>query len=80
MTDLDAFVSRATALTRGLEEPADCVLALAPLMLELIGQTSQFLTAQHYRSDPDHYARNLVYRGLARLSILLGGEGGTPST
>ena len=58
---LTDFISRATALSRDHSAPADCVLALAPLMLELIDQADAFLEPQHYRSDPDHYARNLVY-------------------
>ena len=58
---LEAFISRAAVHTRARSEPADCVLALAPLMLELIERATTFLEPQHYRSDPNHYARNLVY-------------------
>jgi predicted metal-dependent enzyme (double-stranded beta helix superfamily) len=58
---LDAFVSRATALTRGRPDPADCVLALAPLMLDLIDRASTFLEPAHFRADPNHYARHLVH-------------------
>jgi len=58
---LESFVSQAMARARDLSEPADCVLALAPLMLELIERATTFLEPQHYRSDPNHYARNLVY-------------------
>jgi predicted metal-dependent enzyme (double-stranded beta helix superfamily) len=57
---LEGFIAEAIARTRGCE-PADCVLALAPLMLELAEQSTSFLEPRHYRSDPDHYARNLVY-------------------
>jgi predicted metal-dependent enzyme (double-stranded beta helix superfamily) len=49
------------AHTRDLADPADCVLALAPLMLDLIGNAPAFLEPRHFRSEPDHYARNLVY-------------------
>jgi predicted metal-dependent enzyme (double-stranded beta helix superfamily) len=59
--DLQTFVAQATTLARVRSEPADCVLALAPLMLELIERATSFLEPHHYRSDPDHYARNLVY-------------------
>ena len=55
------FIARASVLSRDHQDPADCVLALAPLMLEMIGKSDTFLEPQHYRSDPDHYARNLVY-------------------
>jgi len=58
---LESFVSRAVELTHDRSEPADCVLALAPLMLGLIESASSFLEPRHYRSDPGHYARNLVY-------------------
>ena len=58
---LDSFVSQAAAHARDRSEPADCVLAIAPLMLELVERATTFLEPRHYRSDPDHYARNLVY-------------------
>ena len=61
LSALEAFIANATAATRRSADPADCVLAVAPLMLELIERASGFLEPQHYRSDPDHYARNLVY-------------------
>lgn len=58
---LEAFIARATELSRQQPEPADCVLALAPLMLELIDQSRDFLQEQHYRSQPASYSRNLVH-------------------
>lgn len=58
---LESFISQATALAALHREPADCVLALAPLMLELTENATAFLEPRHYRSEPDHYARNLVY-------------------
>jgi 3-mercaptopropionate dioxygenase len=58
---LESFLARASALTQGEHEPADCVQRLAPLMLDLIDHAAAFLQPQHYRSDPVHYARNLVY-------------------
>src|ERR1700756_422335 len=58
---LQAFVSQALSRARDRSDPADCVLALAPLMLELIERAAAFLEPQHYRSDTNHYARNLVY-------------------
>ena len=61
MSTLDAFIEQAHALTHGCPEPADCVLALAPLMLSLIDGASGFLEPQHYKTHPDHYSRNLVY-------------------
>ena len=58
---LERFVAQAQSRTQERAAPADCVLALAPLMLELVEQAGDFLQPQHYRSEPDHYARNLVY-------------------
>ena len=50
---LDTFISRATARSRELAEPADCVLALAPLMFDLLERDRTFLLPQHYRSSPE---------------------------
>jgi predicted metal-dependent enzyme (double-stranded beta helix superfamily) len=58
---LERFITHAIAQSRGHAEPADCVLALAPLMLELIEEAGTFLEPRHYRSNPGSYARNLVY-------------------
>ena len=58
---LGRFISQSVVRSRERAEPADCVLALAPLMLDLIDQAGSFLEPQHYRSDPGSYARNLVY-------------------
>ncbi len=55
------FIAQATACSRSHAEPADCVLALAPLMLDLIDHADSFLAPQHYRSEPAGYTRNLVY-------------------
>ena len=58
---LTRFISQAAALGRRHGEPADCVAALAPLMLELVAQADTFLEPRHYRSDCSTYTRNLVY-------------------
>jgi predicted metal-dependent enzyme (double-stranded beta helix superfamily) len=60
-TALQRFISQAVVRSREQVAPADCVLALAPLMLDLIAQAGTFLEPQHYRSDPLSYARNLVF-------------------
>ncbi|MGD8788250.1 MAG: cysteine dioxygenase [Burkholderiales bacterium] len=59
--DLERFISQARQRSGEQSEPADCVLALAPLMRELIEKADGFLEPDHYRSDADHYARNLIY-------------------
>lgn len=56
-----AFIARASVESRRLAEPADCVLALAPRMLDLIDQAGTFLEPGHFRSDPSGYARNLIH-------------------
>ena len=58
---LKTFISEAIERTEKLAEPADCVLALAPMMLEVIDKAESFLEPQHYRSDPSGYTRNLIY-------------------
>jgi len=58
---LAGFVAEATARSRREADPADCVLALAPLMLDLIEHAGDFLEPRHYRSCAAGYARNLVY-------------------
>ena len=57
---LEHFIARAAALSRSHSEAADCVLSLAPLMLELIEEAHTFLQPQHYRSNPEGYTRNLI--------------------
>ncbi|MCW5633595.1 MAG: cysteine dioxygenase family protein [Rubrivivax sp.] len=58
---LAAFIAEASARSRRQPEPADCVLALAPLMLELIAEAGTFLEPQHFRSSEAGYSRNLVF-------------------
>ena len=58
---LDDFVAQATARGPDRANPADCVLALAPLMLDLIDKAHTFLKPQHYRSDANGYTRNLIH-------------------
>ena len=58
---LEAFIAQAAARSRLQPEPADCVLALAPLMLDLIDQAGSFLEREHYRSSAAGYTRNLIY-------------------
>jgi predicted metal-dependent enzyme (double-stranded beta helix superfamily) len=58
---LETFVSQAVARSGQAASPADCVLALAPLMFDLIEHADSFLQPHHFRSDPAGYARNLIY-------------------
>jgi len=59
---LEEFIAQSTARSCDRSDPADCVLALAPLMLDLIDKAPMFLGPQHYQSAPDGYTRNLIYR------------------
>lgn len=58
---LARFIDQARAQSRLLSDPADCVLALAPLMLDLIDHAGSFLQPQHYRDSDAGYTRNLVF-------------------
>jgi 3-mercaptopropionate dioxygenase len=58
---LARFVDQARTRARRLTDPADCVLALAPLMLDLIDQAGSFLQPHHYRDSDAGYTRNLVF-------------------
>lgn len=58
---LESFITQASAQSRHTADPASCVLALAPLMLDLIDQAGSFLEPRHYRSSTAGYTRNLVY-------------------
>jgi predicted metal-dependent enzyme (double-stranded beta helix superfamily) len=58
---LESFISdcKDQAATDG--EPADIVRAITPLMHRLLCGSRDFLKPEHFQSEPDHYARNLVY-------------------
>lgn len=58
---LESFIAQALARTRAQTDPVDCVLALAPLMFDLVEQAGSFLQPDHYRSNAGGYTRNLVY-------------------
>jgi predicted metal-dependent enzyme (double-stranded beta helix superfamily) len=60
-TVLDDFIAQAVERSRAHPAPADCVLALAPLMLDLLGKAETFLEPRPYRSTPAGYTRNLIY-------------------
>jgi len=42
-------------------DPADCVIAAAPLMERLLDGDHSFLRPEHFRSNEDRYARNAIY-------------------
>jgi len=58
---LEAFLEQAAARGRRQPDPADCVLALAPLMLDLIDQSGTFLEPRHLVGSAAGYTRNLIF-------------------
>ena len=58
---LGRFVTECRRRADRNPEPADCVLAIAPLMHSLLKEANSFLEPQHLRPDRDHYARNAIY-------------------
>lgn len=58
---LDHFIGDCSAVAAMNGDPADCVLAVAPLMERLLDSDRSFLRPEHVRSDPGHYARNAIY-------------------
>lgn len=63
MTDstLDLFVRECRERIAASRQPADCVEKIAPCMHRLLDGDKSFLKPEHFRSDPDHYARNAIY-------------------
>lgn len=58
---LEDFVRDCKRIAGPQAQSADTVRAITPLMHRLIGGAGAFLKPEHFQSDPDHYARNLVY-------------------
>lgn len=58
---LDKFLKDTKNAISKSSEPADNVELVAPLMHHLLKGDRDFLKPAHFRSAPDHYARNAVY-------------------
>jgi predicted metal-dependent enzyme (double-stranded beta helix superfamily) len=58
---LTRFIEQARNVVAELTEAPDRVTAIAPLMHRLIAESNAFLSEEHFRSDPTHYARNAIY-------------------
>lgn len=58
---LDEFVADCEQQVSSNALLADTVHGIAPLMQRLLPGVDQFLNDDHFQSDPDHYARNLVF-------------------
>jgi predicted metal-dependent enzyme (double-stranded beta helix superfamily) len=55
------FIAKCASVAGETEAPADRVTFIAPLMQNLAADADNFLAADHFRSEPEHYARNAVY-------------------
>jgi len=58
---LSQFIADAQHCAATHANSADCVDAIAPLMRTLLTHADTFLKPQHFRTDPDHYARNAIF-------------------
>ena len=58
---MNKFLEECQDVAASSEAPADIVTCLAPVMQRLLSVADGFLEPSHFRSDPSHYARNLVY-------------------
>ena len=60
---LESFIADCREAITRKADAADRVTDIAPLMLALLESAPQFLRPEHFREDPDHYARNAIYLG-----------------
>ena len=58
---LDQFVTECREVISGNFDPATNVEKLVPLMHKLLSGDRDFLRPEHFRTHPDHYARNAIY-------------------
>jgi 3-mercaptopropionate dioxygenase len=58
---LATFVENCESVVSTMSKAADRVRAVAPLMQNLAAGADRFLSDEHFRSDPEHYARNAIY-------------------
>jgi predicted metal-dependent enzyme (double-stranded beta helix superfamily) len=58
---LESFIDDCRRRASRCEHAALAVEAIAPAMHAFTREAERFLKPEHYRADPDHYARNLIY-------------------
>lgn len=58
---LERFITDTHAIIAREPEAADRVIAVAPLMRDLLQEAREFLRPEHFRSEPDHYTRNAIH-------------------
>ena len=58
---LAGFVADCERVIADRQDAAERVTAIAPLMGHLTDSASEFLSPEHFHSEPDHYARNAIH-------------------
>jgi len=58
---IERFVAECAAIAGRVDDPADRVVEVAPLMERLLPEAASFLTEKHRRPDPAHYARHPIH-------------------
>jgi len=58
---LDNFVNECRGVISQDGDPVDRVELLVPAMYRLLNGDTGFLKPEHFKSDPDHYARNAIH-------------------
>ena len=58
---LETFIENCESVVSTMNKAADRVRAVAPLMQKLAAGADRFLSAEHFRSEPEHYARNAIH-------------------
>ena len=58
---LKRFIQNCRESISDSRSPADCVEKIAPSMHQLLNGDKSFLKPQHFRSEPEHYARNAIH-------------------
>ena len=59
--NLDSFVTECRDVMSLDGDPVDRVELLVPAMYRLLNGDTGFLKPEHFKSDPDHYARNAIH-------------------
>lgn len=60
-SELADFIADCKSVVAGKDGAAGRVTAIAPLMRQLASRAEGFLSADHLRSEPEHYARNAIH-------------------
>jgi predicted metal-dependent enzyme (double-stranded beta helix superfamily) len=60
-SELEAFIDECRARAKRCGHAALAVEEIAPVMHAFMREAERFLKPEHFRADPDHYARNAVY-------------------